>query len=156
MLGKIRGFLLAFQHLNAGLNHAPSYDLEAVPWRGDPTTSVRDHFCSYPGSGPGSWAVDLQPFEGGAEGLKPLLLRWLFDEHLGVPRGQEPAIWQGKQENCVNELLSLLNELFGGQQPRVWKVDAQPTDGRFYELVWDGVLFEKEQQLFLLHLGMSD
>ncbi len=156
MLGKTQGFLLAFEHLNAGLNYAPSYDLEAVPRQGDLASSVRAHFCSYPGSGPGSWAVDLRPLDDGLEALRPVLLRWLFGEHLGLPAGHEPAIWSSKQENCVNKLLSLLKDLAGGAQVRVWNVDARPTDGGFYELVWDDLLLESGEKLLLLHLGMSD
>jgi hypothetical protein len=35
-------------------------------------------------------------------------------------------------------------------------VDAHPTDGGFYELVWDDLLLERGEELLLLHLGMSD
>jgi hypothetical protein len=88
----------------------------------------------------------------GVEGLRPLLLHWLFDQHLGVPAEHDAEIWQVKQENCVNTLLSLLND----QPHRVWMVEARPPDGTFYDLVWDDFLLECGDRLFLLHLGMSD
>ena len=49
----------------------------------------------------------------------------------------------------------MLTGLFGGQVPRVWKVDALPPDGGCYELVWDDVVLERGEEVLLLHLGMS-
>jgi hypothetical protein len=155
-LGMVQGFLLAFQQLNAGLDHAPTYALDEVPRRGDPAGSVAAYLTSSVESGGSTWQVELQPLGEGVEALRPFLVRWLFDEHLGLPAGHEPEIWQVKQENCVNTLLSLLNDLLGGQPPRVWKVEARPPDDTFYDLVWDDLLLEGGTGLFLLHLGMSD
>jgi hypothetical protein len=155
-LDLVQGFLLAFQQLNAGLDHAPTYALGEVPSRGDPARSVAAYLGSSPEPGGGTWHVEVQPLAEGMEALRPLLVRWLFDNHLGLPAGHEPEIWQAKQENCVNTLLSLLQDLCGGQPPRVWKVEARPPEGTFYDLVWDDFLLESGDRLFLLHLGMSD
>ena len=74
-----QGFLLAFENLNVG----PSYDLEAVTWKGDHVTSVRNHFCS----ADASWAVSIRSVEQGTE----VLHRWLFDRHFGAPEGNEAS-----------------------------------------------------------------
>ena len=144
-IGLVQGFLLAFQQLNAGLDHAPTYALGEVPIRGDPATSVAEYLGT---SAEPGWQVELRSLGEGLEGLRPLL----FDQHLNLPAGHEPELWQVKQENCVNTLLSLLND----QPPQVWKVEARPPDGTFYDLVWDDFLLECGDRLFLLHLGMSD
>ena len=155
-LGKLKGFLRAFEHLNIGMDHAPSYDLEPVPWKGGLAASVQAHFCSYPGSQEGSCEVRIRPAEVGVDVLGPLLRRWLFDKHFGMPAGNDANLWQFKKEACVQEFLDTLTGVFGGQAPRVRKVDAHPSDGGFYELVWDDVLLENGEELLLLHLGMSD
>jgi hypothetical protein len=155
-LGRLQGFLRAFEHLNVGMDHAPSYDVEVVPWKGGLTASVRAHFCSYPGSQEASWEVSILPAEEGMDVLGPLLQRWLFDRRFGVPAGNDANLGQFKKDACVQEFLDLLTGLFVGHAPRVWKVDARPTGGGFYELVWDDVLLENGEELLLLHLGMSD
>jgi hypothetical protein len=127
-------------------------NVSAIPRGGDPATSVAAYLGSSAEPGGNTWQVELQPLGKGVDALRPLLLHWLFDQHLGVPAGHEAEIWEAKQQNCVNTLLSLLN----GQPHRVWKVEARPPDGTFYDLVWDDFLLERGNRLFLLHLGMSD
>ncbi len=156
LVGKLQGFLLAIAHLNVGPDHGPSYDVEAVAWKGDLLTSVRGHFCSYSGSTDDAWAVSMRPVEEGTEALSPLLHRWLFDRHLGAPEGNDAELWRSKMDACVREFLDMLTGLFGGRPPRAWKVDARPTDGSFYELVWDDIVLESGEQILLLHVGMSD
>lgn len=162
-LAQVQGYLAAFEALNGGADHVPTYALDPVPVAGeeDLTAALERHVARDT-----NYALTLVPVREWEPALRGALPGWLFSR-AGHARGlgaylaahdARPAL----ESACVNRLLDLLRALLGASGVRAWELRIAPRDGSrlepWYEASWaDYVLWrDGHTHAFLLHLGISD
>lgn len=157
-LGRIRGYLEAFSLFNTKTNHSYSFEFDVLDKLESVEQSLHEHLTEV--AGVHSNSLQLNPITEEKAELQAALVRWLFsflpetDTHYYlVDARQSFTLWHEEwRQQSVVELVELILKV--AQPTTAYKVDFHPV--RWYEAAWEDLALVSQQQVFLLHLGVSD
>ncbi len=147
--GELRGFLRAFEALNAKTNHSYTFSFDAIPKTDDVSTAIQQRLedCR----------VETRRIDDWVSETKRILERWLFayqdptgrleDQHRTFALSHESS-----RRALVDTVMEMLKAIV--TPLNAWRVEVQTK--QFYECAWDDIAFEDERYVYFLHLGVSD
>ena len=155
-IGRIQGYLEAFALFNSKTNHGYSFGYDGLGKSESVEKTLYEHFVEFVGVQPDSLRLHLI-VEIETE-LQAALAGWLFsflpgnNVHLIDAHRDFSLFHEAWRHGSVKDLTELILEV--AQPVAAYKVDFQPV--RWYEAAWHDVALEGKEQVFLLHLGVSD
>ena len=157
-IGRIQGYLEAFARFNSKTNHGYSFGLEVLEKSESVEKTLYEHLDDSAGVQPDSLRlrliVDIETE------LQTALAGWLFsflsesDPHYHLTDAHQDfsLFLEPYRRKDVKAFTKLISEV--ARPIAAYKVDSQPV--QWYEAAWEDVALEGEEQVFLLHLGVSD
>lgn len=147
VLSPINAFLQAMALINLGANHEASYRLERIENVGTLNRDLEFHFKNAMLANNADWQIITEQHNGRWEELvKETVEKWFFKQEFS------PKVENDTADIIIETLVTHLQNETTAQVGYRLKV----TPPIFYEVFWEDIILEADNQRWLLHFGFSD